>query len=207
MRDPEMWPLAVFVRWNPTTQTILLKGKTHSHRGVFLWVTAAHKMWGQLEKNSSIPWTAGKKVSEAKGLFCYVIRRHCWGLSFIAIWYRRCWIFTVSRRNIFLCYDIFCWFNVKWLSRPLSYYIAHYRSGHVFTSMSNKVTMRLISTDINIFCFGFSVQTYIWAGKLLNWYYFNKLYPLCRWVEISEFSLSTISQISWGLITKAAKLD
>lgn len=47
-----------------------------------------------------------------------------------------------------LCCDILFWFSVNLLSRPLPYYTAKYRGNYVFTSMSNKVTVKLISARL-----------------------------------------------------------
>ncbi len=109
-----------------------------------------------------------------------------------------------------LCYDILYWFSVNWLSRPLSFNTAHYHGNDVFTSMSNKVTMKLISARYKHFCFGFTAfgHTYMQQNYPAELILFQQaLFPQLASGDFREFSLPTILQISCGLIVQALKLD
>lgn len=65
--------------------------------------------------------------------------------------------------------------HLKFLSRPLPYYTVKYHGNYVLTSMSNKVTVQLISARYKCFCFGLAALECTQENITLpNWYYFSK---------------------------------
>lgn len=104
-----------------------------------------------------------------------------------------------------LCYDILYWFSINLLSRPLPYYTAKYRGNYVFTSMSNKVTVKLIGARLQTFLFWVNgVRTYVGEYYPVELILFQQaLIPQHMSGDFREFSLSTILQISCGLIIQA----
>lgn len=91
------------------------------------------------------------------------------------------------------------------LTKPLTYYTANYRDNFVFTSVSNKVTLELISDVSKHECFeSMAFEHTSDSLALLNWYFLNKHWSLSTWAEISGSFLSQQRvQISCGLITQA----
>lgn len=101
----------------------------------------------------------------------------------------------------FLCYDTHHWFIVLW-SKAMTYYTENYRYNCILVSVSNRVTISVISKHLCTELMACECTSENVA--LLNWCFFNKHRPLGTWVEIlGEFSLSTTAQESRGLITRA----